>query len=299
MYYFALFLFLMMWKRRRLRILSGILLGISVVLFGIRIRTGLTVTCLDVGQGDGIVLELPGGETFLVDGGSSESVGALCAAALSEELWGNPAGLREFLSPIPMKTISVEFWNCCRQSGMIRLLWRSMLCICRTGNWNKQRSWDGRLAPRVLARFPVEHRSGPGKVCGAASTGVEHAGGSERRFPGTGTGLAGSSVDCSQVILDGRRAGTANSVEPCDFLKVAHHGSGNSVQKEFLQAVRPAYGFISCGENNWYGHPAAETLDRLEKAGCRYWTTMEYGALSLWTDGEKVQVRGYLGNSGG
>ncbi|WP_422487415.1 ComEC/Rec2 family competence protein, partial [Gudongella sp. DL1XJH-153] len=50
-----------------------------------------------------------------------------------------------------------------------------------------------------------------------------------------------------------------------DILKVAHHGSKNSTSKEFLDQVNAEYGIISCGENNRYGHPHRELLQRLEE----------------------------------
>lgn len=49
-----------------------------------------------------------------------------------------------------------------------------------------------------------------------------------------------------------------------DILKVSHHGSKNSSGEKFIAAVSPIYSVISCGENNVYNHPANETLSRLE-----------------------------------
>ena len=43
----------------------------AVVFLGYHYRNGLTITCLDIGQGDCCVLKMPGGENFLIDGGSS------------------------------------------------------------------------------------------------------------------------------------------------------------------------------------------------------------------------------------
>lgn len=48
-----------------------------------------------------------------------------------------------------------------------------------------------------------------------------------------------------------------------DILKVGHHGSRNASSEEFIDAVSPTYSVISCGEGNLYGHPHAETLERL------------------------------------
>jgi competence protein ComEC len=50
------------------------------------------------------------------------------------------------------------------------------------------------------------------------------------------------------------------------ILKVGHHGSRYSSSPEWLAAVKPVFGIISCGRNNPYGHPHRETLERLEAA---------------------------------
>jgi competence protein ComEC len=48
-----------------------------------------------------------------------------------------------------------------------------------------------------------------------------------------------------------------------DVLKVSHHGSSKSTFQEFIDEVSPQTCIISCGEDNLYGHPHKETLDRL------------------------------------
>ena len=79
-----------------------------------------------------------------------------------------------------------------------------------------------------------------------------------------------------------------------DILKVAHHGSGYSTGIEFLDAVSPTVAIISCGRNNSYGHPHAETLQRLDGAGVPWYGTMDYGALIVTVDSHGNRLRGYL-----
>ena len=79
-----------------------------------------------------------------------------------------------------------------------------------------------------------------------------------------------------------------------DILKVAHHGSGYSTGTEFLAAASPATAIISCGRNNSYGHPHAETLQRLEDARVPWYGTMDYGALIVTVDSHGNRLRGYL-----
>ena len=68
-------------------------------------------------------------------------------------------------------------------------------------------------------------------------------------------------------------------------LKVAHHGSMYSTDKEFLENVRPKISVISCGKKNRYGHPHEETLERLEDAGSVILNTAESGAIMIEIDG--------------
>ena len=79
-----------------------------------------------------------------------------------------------------------------------------------------------------------------------------------------------------------------------DILKVAHHGSGYSTGTEFLATASPATAIISCGRNNSYGHPHAETLQRLEDARVPWYGTMDYGALIVTVDSHGNRLRGYL-----
>lgn len=79
-----------------------------------------------------------------------------------------------------------------------------------------------------------------------------------------------------------------------DVLKIGHHGSKNSTTEEFLAAVHPRLAVISSGENNSYGHPSPELLERLEKAGVRVLRTDRNGAVHILTDGSDLQVSCYV-----
>jgi competence protein ComEC len=75
-----------------------------------------------------------------------------------------------------------------------------------------------------------------------------------------------------------------------DVLKVGHHGSRTSSSDELLAAVRPAEAVVSVGARNRFGHPAAETLSALARAGARVWRTDRDGAVVATTDGERLTV---------
>lgn len=71
------------------------------------------------------------------------------------------------------------------------------------------------------------------------------------------------------------------SLADLDILKVAHHGSKYSTSEEFLRVTSPKLALISCGDNNRYGHPHMELLERLKYAGCHIMTTPHFGAIEI------------------
>ena len=71
-------------------------------------------------------------------------------------------------------------------------------------------------------------------------------------------------------------------------LKVGHHGSSSSTSKAFLDVVYPDYAVISCGRDNSYGHPTAETLTTLREAGVQVFRTDEQGSIVVTSDGQKL-----------
>ncbi len=76
--------------------------------------------------------------------------------------------------------------------------------------------------------------------------------------------------------------------------KAAHHGSGGSSSEEFLKMIEPDIAIISCGEDNSYGHPHAETLNRLEATGSEILRTDELGAIILTISSlGEVETEGY------
>ena len=75
-----------------------------------------------------------------------------------------------------------------------------------------------------------------------------------------------------------------------DVLKVGHHGSKNSTMPGFLAAVHPQVAVISAGEDNPYGHPTKELLERLETAGIRILRTDRDGAVHILTDGKNLEI---------
>jgi competence protein ComEC len=75
------------------------------------------------------------------------------------------------------------------------------------------------------------------------------------------------------------------------LLKVAHHGSKYSSDKEFLANIDPSLAVISVGRNT-YGHPDPETLDRLSSQGARILKTIESGGIlvEVWENYDKMRI---------
>ncbi|OET19215.1 DNA internalization-related competence protein ComEC/Rec2 [Listeria monocytogenes] len=74
-----------------------------------------------------------------------------------------------------------------------------------------------------------------------------------------------------------------------DILKVGHHGSKTSSSKEFIQKVNPTFAIISCGLNNRFGHPHAETINTLETAGVTILRTDVQGEI-IYTFGKGFEA---------
>ena len=86
------------------------------------------------------------------------------------------------------------------------------------------------------------------------------------------------------------RALLTGGLEPCDVLKVAHHGSDHSTTSAFARAVEPDIALISCGLGNRYKHPGLETMETLDGVGATIYRTDLWGVLSVETDGDRLEV---------
>lgn len=75
-----------------------------------------------------------------------------------------------------------------------------------------------------------------------------------------------------------------------NVLKVGHHGSYTSSDELFLAAVDATYGVISVGAHNRYGHPKQVTLDTLERFKLTTYRTDQNGSVRVTSDGRVVKV---------
>jgi len=75
-----------------------------------------------------------------------------------------------------------------------------------------------------------------------------------------------------------------------DVLKVGHHGSSSSTDQTFLNKVHPKYAVISVGASNDYGHPAQTTLDKLTAIGATVYRTDKDGTVVFTSNGTNITV---------
>ncbi len=91
----------------------------------------------------------------------------------------------------------------------------------------------------------------------------------------------------AEYYLIGRISQTA------DILKIPHHGSNTSSTQAFLDKVSPETGIIQVG-TNFFGHPSAQTLDRLDERGIKVFRNDNHGAVLLNYRNNKWTVRTML-----
>lgn len=74
-----------------------------------------------------------------------------------------------------------------------------------------------------------------------------------------------------------------------NFLKVGHHGSDTSSSKEFINSINPKYSLISVGENNRYGHPKEKVLNNLKNS--KIYRTDRDGSIEFKLNKNRCEIR--------
>ena len=78
------------------------------------------------------------------------------------------------------------------------------------------------------------------------------------------------------------------NLQDIDVLKVGHHGSKTSSDKNFINEINPKYSIISVGKNNRYGHPNKEVLKNLEDS--EIYRTDQYGSILFKIKKDKLKI---------
>lgn len=97
-----------------------------------------------------------------------------------------------------------------------------------------------------------------------------------------------ASVGENDVLITGDMGGLTErllvqhaNLPDTELLIIGHHGSKDSTTQMLLDSAAPELGFISVGEQNHYGHPAQQTLQRLSDAGIEVYRTDQSGNLCV------------------
>ena len=240
-------------------------------------RAAVQTTVLDVGQGQCVLLEVDG-KSILVDCGGSnpEEAGEQAARALLAH------------GKFHLDLLLLTHYDADHAGGAAYLL--------------------GRIPVRQVYLPPVDTESVLCTAIGqaAAETGTTleylqedrtlHLGQSQlqifgpvSRLPGNDGGL---SVLCSRgdydilitgdMSLDGEaRLLALHSLPQVEVMLAGHHGAATSTGAPLLAAVRPEIAVISVGRGNRYGHPRAETMERLRSCGAAIYRTDENGTVTI------------------
>ena len=74
----------------------------------------------------------------------------------------------------------------------------------------------------------------------------------------------------------------------CDVIVPGHHGSATATTWDLLQQTVPEYAVISCGAGNMYGHPHADTMEKLSDMGIQVYRSDEQGTIVASSDGSAI-----------
>ena len=271
-----------------------------MALLCLRVSSGLSVTMLDVGQGDSVYVQTPSGSACLYDGGSSDVKGVGNYRIVPYLKW---SGVKEldyvFLSHMDQDHIS-GIRELAEESGLAGKILIKHAVLPAVGRKDEAYLEMEELLGK--AGIPILYM-GAGDVleeknCSFTCLWPEKGAVSEDRNELSLVLLA--EYGEFQMLLTGdigekaeERLAASGALREAEVLKTAHHGSRSSSTEAFLQKIRPMVSLISCSAANRYGHPGEETLQRLTDAGSRIYITKDQGAVKLWTDGKKVKVSGF------
>lgn len=250
---------------------------------------------LDVGQGDAILLRSNRGNWIVVDAGRTwrtgdagrsvivpyimargGSVEALIVShAHADHIGGAPSVLRK-LNPR-------MFWDAAFAQGS-EVYARSLSTADSSGiEWRRVRPDETMQFDDVLIRFLAPDSAWTSSLSdpNEASTVALVEYGSTRFL------LTGDAERSEEGWLMNHSYGDLRA----DVLKVAHHGSSTSTTDEFLAAVQPSLAVISVGADNIYGHPSADVIASLGRAGARTMRTDESGTIVVVSDGKRITCK--------
>lgn len=244
----------------------------------------LRVHFIDVGQGDSILVQTPGGHTLLIDGGNSgggalaylqaHGITAIDVVVASHPHADHIGGLVDVLRALPVGAV-----------------WTS-------GASHSTATFEDFLDAIGDARVPYhEARSGEQIPVGELAAVVLLSQPSARELNDTSLVLRLQLGQAAFLFTgDAERAGEERLLREqaallsASVLKVGHHGSKTSSSPAFLEAVRPQIAVYSAGRGNGYGHPHAQTIAQLQAVGAQIYGTDQHGTVVISIDGASLQI---------
>lgn len=246
----------------------------------------LTVSFLDVGQGDAIFIESPSGHQLLVDAGPGISVLRELGSVMgstdrtvdvvvathpdADHIGGFPEIFKRYEVSAVIDNGAFHDTNLYEQYNASIEKEHAQYIQARRGQVID--FGDGAYV-RVL--FPDRELGAESGNDGSVVLQVVY-GETEVLLSGD----AGKSVESHMVVLE-------NKLLQSDVLKVGHHGSRTSSLQTFVATVAPTFSIISAECNSRYGHPHPETMEILKELSKEILTTCEEGTISFVSDGAR------------
>jgi len=292
-----------LWRRRPRVAIATLLCASTVVLAStLHLPDGrLTITMLDVGQGDGIVIRTPRGHTILIDTGGRLERGPAAGGESPAEVVGERIVLgylrRSGVRTIDLLVITHPHGD--HVGGCFPIV--NALRVDAIGDSGQEyggRAFSDCLAaararhvPVVLVRKGMHYATGDGVSFDALAP-EEPLLAEGRNDVNENSVVLMLTYRCPRCVQPFRTLFTGDAGAQtearmlasradvrADVLKVGHHGSAYSSTPAFVAAVHPHVALISVGRHNLFGHPAPTTLATLSTAGATIYRTDVCGAI--------------------